>query len=69
MISALVLFTGMIQLIITGYFILTFKDKEFQVDFKTFNIYATIISYYLLISLIYYLIKKDDNIIPTGESK
>lgn len=69
MISALILFTGMIQLIITGYFILTFKDKEFQVDLKTFNIYVTIISYYLLISLVYYLFKKDDNIIPVGDSK
>lgn len=69
MISALILFTGMIQLIITGYFILTFKDKEFQVDLKTLNIYVTIISYYLLISIVYYLFKKDDNIRPTGENQ
>ncbi len=65
--SAAILFTGMLQFIVTGYFVIIFKDKDFQVDLKTLNIYTTIIAYYLFVSLIYYLVKKDDNVMTQQE--
>ena len=70
-ISALFLFASLLVFEITGYLVWLYHEPTVALspDIKTMNLIAIKISYYLFVSLIYYLVKKDDNIIPAGDSK
>ncbi len=66
-VSALIMFTGLIQIEIADYLIRFYKGEVLQFDAKTINLYVIRVSYYIFVSGIYYLIKKDDNIKIDGE--
>ena len=71
LLSALLVLSGLLLIDIADILIGLFYDTSAKIAFDrgTINIIIVRLAYYVFISLLYYLIKKDDNIIPAGDSK
>jgi hypothetical protein len=69
--SGLLVLSGLLLIDIADILIGLFYDTSAKIAFDrgTINIIIVRLAYYVFISLLYYLIKKDDNIIPAGDSK
>lgn len=69
LVSALILFSGLMQFEIGDFMVRIVFSEIVRYDLKTINLFIIRIGYYFFVSLIYYLIKKDNNIKPIGVSK
>ena len=70
-ISALILFTGLLLFEVSDHLVWLLHEpvSTSTLDIKTINIIIVKIGYFIFVSLIYYLVKKDENAKPTGAGK